>query len=202
MSWNLWKSSHLHYSPVPCCGGSSHIPEFHVLSIMCLLRSRTLSWNRFARHLYFLCICLILWILFSSWVLWHVSFLATSRMFQTWWQHDELPEYCTTQWSDCGLFDSINDLSLSLFCRRAFNNFNYFFFFYNTIMGLSNCILRLLNSCIVGTWLVPRIDRTIMQRGYESMDPGKSTNALPATVYVAGTILTHHIPYSTLWEHL
>lgn len=55
MLWNLWKSSHLHYSPAPCCGGSSHIPEFHVLSIMCLLRRRTLSWNRFARHLYFLC---------------------------------------------------------------------------------------------------------------------------------------------------
>ncbi|XP_053533388.1 STRA6-like isoform X2 [Ictalurus punctatus] len=64
---------------------------------------------------------------------------------------------------------------LALNNRRAFNNFNYFFFFYNVIMGLSNCILRLLNSCIVGTWLVPRIDRTIMQRGYEAMDPGYRT---------------------------
>ncbi|XDV14702.1 hypothetical protein PO909_014913 [Leuciscus waleckii] len=59
--------------------------------------------------------------------------------------------------------------------RKAFHCFNYFFFFYNVIMGLSNCILRLLSSCIVGTWLVSRIDRTIMQRGYESMDPGYST---------------------------
>ncbi|TRY85746.1 hypothetical protein DNTS_031924 [Danionella cerebrum] len=58
--------------------------------------------------------------------------------------------------------------------RKAFHCFNYFFFFYNVIMGLSNCILRLLSSCIVGTWLVSRIDRTIMQRGYESMDPGCS----------------------------
>lgn len=57
-------------------------------------------------------------------------------------------------------------------CRKAFHNFNYFFFFYNVIMGLSNCVIRLLMSCVVGTWLVPRIDRTIMQRGYESMDPG------------------------------
>ncbi|XP_022537430.2 STRA6-like [Astyanax mexicanus] len=64
---------------------------------------------------------------------------------------------------------------LALNNRKAFHNFNYFFFFYNVIMGLSNCILRLLNSCIVGTWLVPRIDRTIMQRGYESMDPGYRT---------------------------
>lgn len=48
-------------------------------------------------------------------------------------------------------------------------------------MGLSNCILRLMNSCIVGTWLVPRIDRTIMQRGYEAMDPGTDSKTLLAT---------------------
>ncbi|XP_051559738.1 stimulated by retinoic acid gene 6 protein-like [Myxocyprinus asiaticus] len=64
---------------------------------------------------------------------------------------------------------------LALNNRKAFHCFNYFFFFYNVIMGLSNCILRLLSSAIVGTWLVSRIDRTIMQRGYESMDPGYST---------------------------
>uniref|UniRef100_A0A4W5K3K9 STRA6-like n=1 Tax=Hucho hucho TaxID=62062 RepID=A0A4W5K3K9_9TELE len=64
---------------------------------------------------------------------------------------------------------------LALNNRKAFHNFNYFFFFYNVVMGLSNCILRLLISCVVGTWLVSRIDRTIMPRGYESMDPGYST---------------------------
>uniref|UniRef100_A0A8C2G8P7 Stimulated by retinoic acid gene 6 protein homolog n=1 Tax=Cyprinus carpio TaxID=7962 RepID=A0A8C2G8P7_CYPCA len=64
---------------------------------------------------------------------------------------------------------------LALNNRKAFHCFNYFFFFYNVVIGLSNCILRLLSSCIVGTWLVSRIDRTIMQRGYESMDPGYST---------------------------
>lgn len=59
--------------------------------------------------------------------------------------------------------------------RKAFHCFNYFFFFYNVIMGVSNCIIRLLSSIVVGTWLVSRIDRTIMQRGYEHMDPGYST---------------------------
>ncbi|XP_042340665.1 STRA6-like isoform X2 [Plectropomus leopardus] len=39
----------------------------------------------------------------------------------------------------------------------------------------SNCILRLLFSIVTGTWLVSRIDRTIMQRGYETMDAGYST---------------------------
>uniref|UniRef100_A0A4W4GL19 STRA6-like n=1 Tax=Electrophorus electricus TaxID=8005 RepID=A0A4W4GL19_ELEEL len=64
---------------------------------------------------------------------------------------------------------------LALNNRKAFHSFNYFFFFYNVVMGLSNCILRLVNSCIVGTWLVSRIDRTIMQRGYERLDPGYCT---------------------------
>ncbi|KAM9449493.1 stimulated by retinoic acid gene 6 protein-like isoform 1-T3 [Clarias gariepinus] len=77
------------------------------------------------------------------------------------------------------------DKPLALNNRRAFNNFNYFFFFYNVIMGLGNCILRLLNSCIVGTWLVPRIDRTIMQRGYEAMDQGYCT-------WVGMIIADHH----------
>nr|XP_023668276.1 stimulated by retinoic acid gene 6 protein-like isoform X3 [Paramormyrops kingsleyae] len=59
--------------------------------------------------------------------------------------------------------------------RKGFHNFNYFFFFYNVIMGLSNCVARLLMSAIVGTWLVSRIDRTVMPRGYEPLDPGYNT---------------------------
>ncbi|KAF6726515.1 Coiled-coil domain-containing protein 180 [Oryzias melastigma] len=64
---------------------------------------------------------------------------------------------------------------LALNNRRAFHCFNYFFFFYNVVMGISICIVRLLFSIIAGTWLVSRIDRTIMQRGYEKMDAGYST---------------------------
>ncbi|CAB1453826.1 unnamed protein product [Pleuronectes platessa] len=67
------------------------------------------------------------------------------------------------------------DKPLALNNRKAFHCFNYFFFFYNVVMGISNCIMRLLCSIFVGTWLVSRIDRTIMQRGYESMDAGYST---------------------------
>lgn len=63
--------------------------------------------------------------------------------------------------------------SLSFLFRKAFHCFNYFFFFYNVVMGVSNCILRLLCSVLTGTWLVSRIDRTIMQRGYEAIDAGK-----------------------------
>uniref|UniRef100_A0A8C7YNW1 STRA6-like n=1 Tax=Oryzias sinensis TaxID=183150 RepID=A0A8C7YNW1_9TELE len=63
---------------------------------------------------------------------------------------------------------------LALNNRRAFHCFNYFFFFYNVVMGISICIVRLMFSIIAGTWLVSRIDRTIMQRGYEKMDQDKS----------------------------
>ncbi|XP_037546475.1 STRA6-like [Nematolebias whitei] len=64
---------------------------------------------------------------------------------------------------------------LALNNRKAFHCFTYFFFFYNVVMGISTCVLRLLFSLVVGTWLVSRIDRTIMQRGYETLDAGYST---------------------------
>ncbi|KAB0338795.1 hypothetical protein FD755_025150, partial [Muntiacus reevesi] len=61
---------------------------------------------------------------------------------------------------------------LALNNRRAFHNFNYFLFFYNTLLGLGACLSRLLISCILGTWLIARIDRTILQSGYERADMG------------------------------
>ncbi|OCU00711.1 hypothetical protein XELAEV_18006490mg [Xenopus laevis] len=64
---------------------------------------------------------------------------------------------------------------LALNNRKAFHNFNYFFFFYNVIVGLSACLLRLLWSVILGSWLIARIDSSILQRGYESADTGYKT---------------------------
>ncbi|XP_029776371.1 stimulated by retinoic acid gene 6 protein-like [Suricata suricatta] len=61
---------------------------------------------------------------------------------------------------------------LALNSRKAFQNFNYFLFFYNVLLGLGACLSRLLISCILGTWLIARIDRTIMQNGYEGADMG------------------------------
>uniref|UniRef100_K7FCN1 STRA6-like n=1 Tax=Pelodiscus sinensis TaxID=13735 RepID=K7FCN1_PELSI len=62
-----------------------------------------------------------------------------------------------------------------LFCRKAFHNFNYFLFFYNVLLGLGACLSRLLCSALLGTWLIARIDRTILQRGYEGADTGFNT---------------------------
>ncbi|XP_054981124.1 stimulated by retinoic acid gene 6 protein-like [Sorex araneus] len=61
---------------------------------------------------------------------------------------------------------------LALNNRKAFHNFNYFLFFYNVLLGLGACLSRLLISCILGSWLVARIDRTILQNGYEGADMG------------------------------
>ncbi|XP_014635366.1 PREDICTED: coiled-coil domain-containing protein 180-like [Ceratotherium simum simum] len=63
---------------------------------------------------------------------------------------------------------------LALNNRKAFHNFNYFLFFYNVLLGLGACLSRLLISCILGTWLIARIDRTIVQSGYEGADMGYS----------------------------
>ncbi|XP_055283063.1 stimulated by retinoic acid gene 6 protein-like isoform X1 [Moschus berezovskii] len=63
---------------------------------------------------------------------------------------------------------------LALNNRRAFHNFNYFLFFYNVLLGLGACLSRLLISCVLGTWLIARIDRTILQCGYERADMGFS----------------------------
>ncbi|XP_072698127.1 stimulated by retinoic acid gene 6 protein-like [Canis lupus baileyi] len=71
---------------------------------------------------------------------------------------------------------------LALDNRRVFHNFNYFLFFYNVLLGLGACLSRLLISCILGTWLIARIDRTIMQNGYEGADMG--FNAWIGMLYV------------------
>ncbi|XP_037599656.1 stimulated by retinoic acid gene 6 protein-like isoform X3 [Cebus imitator] len=57
---------------------------------------------------------------------------------------------------------------------KAFHNFSYFLFFYNVLLGLGACLSRLLISCFLGMWLIARIDRTIMQSGYEGADMGFS----------------------------
>ncbi|EMP25724.1 Perilipin-3 [Chelonia mydas] len=67
---------------------------------------------------------------------------------------------------------------LALNNRKAFHNFNYFLFFYNVLLGLGACLFRLLCSILLGTWLIARIDRTIMQKGYEAADMGTSPSTM------------------------
>ncbi|KAM4706815.1 stimulated by retinoic acid gene 6 protein-like [Discoglossus pictus] len=59
--------------------------------------------------------------------------------------------------------------------RKAYHNFNYFILIYNVFLGLGDGSIRLLLSIILGTCLVARIDRSILQRGFESFDSGYNT---------------------------
>ncbi|XP_058158106.1 stimulated by retinoic acid gene 6 protein-like [Dasypus novemcinctus] len=72
---------------------------------------------------------------------------------------------------------------LALHNRRAFHNFNYFLFFYNVLLGLGTCLSRLFISCILGSWLIARLDRTIMQKGYEGAGMGKRPALSDATLW-------------------
>ncbi|KAL7841113.1 hypothetical protein SRHO_G00248040 [Serrasalmus rhombeus] len=64
---------------------------------------------------------------------------------------------------------------LALNNRKVFHNFNYYFFFYNVILGLGSCALRLISSAFVSLLLVSRINRTIMPKGFELLDKGYRT---------------------------
>ncbi|CAH2293675.1 stimulated by retinoic acid gene 6 -like isoform X2 [Pelobates cultripes] len=64
---------------------------------------------------------------------------------------------------------------LALNNRKAFQNFSYFFFFYHVIVGLGHCLSRVLKSLVLGSWLIARIDRTILPKGFEALDSGYRT---------------------------
>ncbi|XP_054842815.1 stimulated by retinoic acid gene 6 protein-like [Eublepharis macularius] len=64
---------------------------------------------------------------------------------------------------------------LALDNRKAFQNFTYFLFFCTVVVGLFSCLMRLLRSIALGTWLIGRIDRPVMPKGYEACDMGFKT---------------------------
>ncbi|XP_015283714.1 PREDICTED: stimulated by retinoic acid gene 6 protein homolog isoform X2 [Gekko japonicus] len=64
---------------------------------------------------------------------------------------------------------------LALDNRKTFQNFTYFLFFYTVVVGLVSCLMRLLRSVALGVWLIGRIDRPVMPKGYEACDMGFKT---------------------------
>ncbi|KAG8130334.1 hypothetical protein E2320_016973 [Naja naja] len=74
---------------------------------------------------------------------------------------------------------------LALDNRRVFINFSYFLFFHSVIVGLTSCLMRLFHSIIIGVWLVGRIDRPVMPKGYEQYDAGY-------TVWIGMLFLDHY----------
>uniref|UniRef100_A0A8C5WTF5 Uncharacterized protein n=1 Tax=Laticauda laticaudata TaxID=8630 RepID=A0A8C5WTF5_LATLA len=74
---------------------------------------------------------------------------------------------------------------LALDNRRVFVNFSYFLFFHSVVVGLTSCLMRLFYSTIIGVWLVGRIDRPVMPKGYEQCDSGY-------TVWIGMLFLDHY----------
>ncbi|XP_026568444.1 stimulated by retinoic acid gene 6 protein-like [Pseudonaja textilis] len=74
---------------------------------------------------------------------------------------------------------------LALDNRRVFVNFSYFLFFHSVVVGLTSCLMRLFRSIIIGVWLVGRIDRPVMPKGYEQCDAGY-------TVWIGMLFLDHY----------
>ncbi|XP_078574008.1 stimulated by retinoic acid gene 6 protein-like [Branchiostoma floridae x Branchiostoma japonicum] len=55
---------------------------------------------------------------------------------------------------------------------KAYQNFAYFMFFFNIIVGFFFCFSRVIISLIFGVLLLSRIDRTVLMEGFEQADVG------------------------------
>lgn len=56
--------------------------------------------------------------------------------------------------------------------RHVYYNVSFFYFFFNIFLGIVSAILRVLKGMMLGVFFIPRIDRSVMMRGYEPMDSG------------------------------
>ncbi|XP_053474844.1 stimulated by retinoic acid gene 6 protein-like isoform X2 [Ictalurus furcatus] len=64
--------------------------------------------------------------------------------------------------------DEVKPLALNN--RKAFHNINYFFFFFNVILGIMSCLFRFIKSAAVCLIFLSRIERPIMPEGFEKQD--------------------------------
>ncbi|KAI8509807.1 hypothetical protein Bbelb_122350 [Branchiostoma belcheri] len=64
------------------------------------------------------------------------------------------------------------DQPLSFQHFKAYQNFAYFMFFFNIIVGFFFCFSRVIISLIFGVLLLSRIDRTVLMEGFEQADVG------------------------------
>ena len=62
--------------------------------------------------------------------------------------------------------------------RQLFCIMSYFFFFFNVIVGVIACFMRILKGALLGVVFLARIDRTSMIEGFYSWDPGKDDPTL------------------------
>jgi len=81
--------------------------------------------------------------------------------------------------------------------RKAFNITSYYLFFFNIFLGAFSFLLRILKDLIIGILFLERIQKSILPRSFEAMDPGYSA-------YI-GYILIEHVhanPVLRVFIHL
>ena len=50
---------------------------------------------------------------------------------------------------------------------------SFFFFFWNLFLGVISALTRVLKGLFLGIFFIPRIDRPVLMRGFETMDNGE-----------------------------
>jgi len=57
-----------------------------------------------------------------------------------------------------------------LYFRVAYDVFSFFMLWFNASIGIIQFVKRLLVGAILGVFLIARVDRPLLIRGYETMD--------------------------------
>ncbi|CAH3146311.1 unnamed protein product [Porites lobata] len=64
------------------------------------------------------------------------------------------------------------NITINVDNRRLFSIMSYFFFFYNILLGIFSCTLRIVFGSVLGVLFLSRIDRTTLMPGYQAFDRG------------------------------
>jgi len=64
------------------------------------------------------------------------------------------------------------DFTVTIDNRRMFSIISYLFVFFNVIVGLFSCLLRLIKGMILGLLYLPRLDRSCLMQGFQKWDKG------------------------------
>lgn len=66
--------------------------------------------------------------------------------------------------------DLPNNTTITVDNKRLFSIMSYFFFFYNILLGVFSCLVRILKGMFLGVVFLSRIDRTSMMQGFQTWD--------------------------------
>eukprot|EP00795_Rhopilema_esculentum_P010881 gene10881-19704_t len=55
---------------------------------------------------------------------------------------------------------------------NAFHIMSFFMFYFNIFLGLFSCLLRLIKGMVVGLLFIERVQKSVLPRAFEKMDPG------------------------------